>query len=174
MEYLEMLYNRRSVRKYTGEHIPEEKLDKILKAGLLAPSGRNRKPWEFILVRNKETLVKLSECRASGAGILAGADAAIVVIGDTACTDVWTEDCSIAMAQMHLMADVLGVGSCWVQGRNRTAEDGIPSEVIVRELLGIPENFALEAMLCLGMPESHPEAYGPDQLPVQKIHREKF
>lgn len=174
MEYLEMLQNRRSVRKYTGESIPEEKLEKILQAGLLSPSGRNKKPWEFILVRNREMLLRLSKCRAAGAGILAGADAAIVVLGDMECTDVWTEDCSIAMAQMHLMADVLGVGSCWVQGRLRAAEDGTPAEEIVKKLLGVPENFALEAMLCLGMPESHPEAYELDTLPVQKIHREKF
>ena len=119
-------------------------------------------------------LRKLSECRAAGAGILTGADAAIVVVGDTEITDVWTEDCSIAMAQMHLMADTLGVGSCWVQGRLRQKADGTPADRIVKDLLAIPEKFALEAILSLGIPENHPEAYDPGNLPAEKIHREKF
>ena len=174
MELFEIFCHRRSVRKYTGEHIPEEKLERILQAGLLAPSGRNRKPWEFILVKDREMLRKLSECRAAGAVILAGADAAIVVVGDTEITDVWTEDCSIAMAQMHLMADTLGVGSCWVQGRLRQKADGTPADRIVKDLLAIPEKFALEAILSLGIPENHPEAYDPGNLPAEKIHREKF
>ena len=48
--------------------------------------------------------------------MLAGADSAVVVIADPEKTDVWTEDCSIAMAYMHLAADSLGLGSCWIQG----------------------------------------------------------
>lgn len=174
MELLDIMRSRRSVRKYSGEAIPEEKLEMILQAGLLSPSGRNRKPWEFILVKDKEMLEKLSKCRSAGAAILAGADAAIVVVGNTESTDVWTEDCSIAMAQMHLMADSLGVGSCWIQGRLRTKEDGTTADSIVKELLGIPEVYALEAILCLGMPESHAEAYELDSLPTEKIHKEKF
>ncbi len=174
MELLEIMMRRRSVRKYTGERIPEEKLEMILQAGLLAPTGRNLKPWEFIVVREKETLEKLSKSRPMGAGILAGADAAVVVIGNTNTTDVWTEDCSIAMTQMHLMADALGVGSCWVQGRLRPAPEGGLAEDIVRELLGIPAEYALEAILCLGMPESHPQPHTLEELPIGKIHRERF
>lgn len=174
MDILEIIKNRRSVRKYTGEAIPEEKLDKILKAGLLSPSGRNIKPWEFILVRDKETLNQLSKSRPAGSGIIAGADAAIVVVGDTGATDVWTEDCSIAMAYMHLAADSEGVGSCWVQGRCRMAPDGGTTESFIRELLDIPDNYALAAILCLGMPDGHPEAHTEDEMLIGKVHREKF
>ena len=174
MELLEIMQARRSVRKYTGETIPKEKLDLILKAGLLSPSGRNIKPWEFILVRDKDMLKKLANCRPAGSGILAGADAAIVVLGDTTATDVWTEDCSIAMAQMHLMADCLGVGSCWVQGRLRPSPDGQTAEAVVKELLKVPEKYALEAILCLGMPEKHPKAHKLEELPMEKVHSEIF
>ncbi len=174
MELLEIMKNRRSVRLYTGETIPEEKIEKILQAGLLAPTGRNRKPWEFILVRDKGMLEKLSKCRPNGSGILAGADAAIVVVGNTEATDVWTEDCSIAMAQMHLMADALGVGSCWVQGRLRPSANGGTADEVVRELLHIPQQYALEAILCLGMPKSHPQAHEESELLVERIHREVF
>lgn len=174
MELLEIMKNRRSVRQYTGEEISEEKIEAILKAGLLAPTGRNLKPWEFILVRDKAMLKKLSECRPHGSGILAEADAAIVVVGNTEVTDVWTEDCSIAMAQMHLMADSLGVGSCWVQGRLRPSPDGKTAEEVVRRLLQIPEQYALEAILCLGMPKSRPRAHEESELLTGKIHRELF
>ena len=90
--------------------IPEKDLEKVLQAGLLSPSGRSLRPWEFILVRDKETLRAMSECRAGAAKMLEGADAAIVVIADAEKQDVWTEDCSIAMSYMHLTASALGLG----------------------------------------------------------------
>jgi len=174
MELLEIMRNRRSVRTYTGEAVPEEALTRILQAGLLAASGRAKRPWEFIVVRDKEMLKALSECRPSGPRMLADADCAIVVLGDEEKTDVWVEDCSIAMANMHLMADSLGVGSCWIQGRLRNAPDGRTAEEYVRERLKFPENLRLEAILSLGMPQTHPDSYELDQLPVEKIHREIY
>ena len=70
MELLDLLLNRRSVRQYTGEHVPKEKMEKILQAGLLAASGRSRQPWEFVVVQEKEKLQKLSECRIGAANML--------------------------------------------------------------------------------------------------------
>lgn len=63
MDFMELLLNRRSVREYTGEAVPKEKIEKILEAGLLSPSGRNRRPWEFLVVEDKEALLRLSRCR---------------------------------------------------------------------------------------------------------------
>lgn len=174
MELLEIMQNRRSVRTYTGEKIPKEKLQLILNAGLLSASGRNRKPWEFIVVQDKETLTKLSKSRTHGASMLENAGCAIVVVADPGKTDVWTEDCSIAMSNMHLMADSVGVGSCWVQGRLREAQDGRTTEEYIKELLGVPADFCLEAMLSLGVMTEHPEAHKLEELPVEKIHMERF
>lgn len=174
MDLLEVMRNRRSVRSYTGEAVPQEKVDQILKAGLLSASGKNLKPWEFIVVRDKEVLAKLSKSRAAGAAMIEHADCAIVVVGDTEKTDVWTEDCSIVMTNMHLMADSLGVGSCWIQGRLREASDKRTTESFLRELLGYPEHYRLEAVLSLGMPENHPEPHSLDELPREKVHWEKF
>ena len=61
MELLDMMLNRRSVREYTGDHIPGDKLEMILQAGLAAPSGRGRQPWEFIVVQTRDALKKLSD-----------------------------------------------------------------------------------------------------------------
>ena len=174
MELLEMMQNRRSVRSYTGETVSDECLENILNAGLLAPSGRRIRPWELIVVRDKDTLKKLSDSRVGSAKMLAGADAAIVVIADETKTDVWTEDCSIVMAFMHLMADSLGVGSCWIQGRLREAPDGRTTEKYVSELLGFEEPYRLEAILSLGMPESHGQAVRLSELDREKVHYERF
>ena len=78
--------------------------------------------------------------------MLKEAQCAIVVIGDETEQDVWIEDCSVAMANMHLMASSLGIGSCWVQGRLRNADEKTTEE-FVRERLGFPENYRLEAIL---------------------------
>lgn len=174
MDLLEVMRNRRSVRVYTGETVPEDQVEQILKAGLLSASGKNLKPWEFIVVRDKEVLAKLSKSRAAGAAMIEHADCAIVVVGDTEKSDVWTEDCSAAMANMHLMADCLGIGSCWVQGRLREAADGRTTEAFIRDLLGIPDKYGVAAMLSLGMTKEHPTAYSLDELPMEKVHREKF
>lgn len=174
MGLLEIMKNRRSVRTYTGESVREEDLKKILQAGLLSASGRAIRPWEFIAVRDKETLRQMAGSRAAGAKMLENADCAVVVLGDEEKTDVWTEDCSIAMTNMHLMADSLGVGSCWIQGRLRVASDGRTTEEYLRELLGYPEHCRLEAILSLGMPEDHPKPHSIEELQTGKVHWEKF
>jgi Nitroreductase len=174
MELLNMLLNRRSVRQYTGEKIPKEELEKILQAGLLSPSGRNRKPWEFVVVQEKETLMKLSHCRIGAAKMLENAGCAIVVFADSEKTDVWTEDCSIAMSNMHLMADSLGLGSCWIQGRLRDAEGGRTTEEACREILSVPDQYVLEAILSVGILKEHLPAHTLDEIEMDKVHYEKY
>ena len=173
MELLEIMRKRRSIRKYTQEEVPEEKLEMILQAGLLSASGRRIRPWEFIVVRDKESLKAMSGCRVGAAKMLEGADCAVVVIADAGKTDVWTEDCSIAMSNMHLMANSLGIGSCWIQGRLLEAEKGTAEEYL-RQLLHYPENFKLEAILSLGIPAEHPKPHTLAELETAKIHRERY
>jgi len=174
MEILEIFANRRSVRKYAQGPLEDEALDKILKAGLLAPSGHARRPWEFILVRDKRMLERLSGCRNSGANMLKQAAAAIVVIADEQKQDVWIEDCSVALGYMHLAASALNLGSCWVQVRLRAAADGRNCEEFLREALGFPPNFKAEAILALGIPQRSPSPHDLQKLNLSKIHKEKF
>ena len=162
MELLKLLQSRRSIRKYTDEHISDEKLEKILQAGLLAPSSRAIYPVELVAVRDKEMLCRLSECKAAGAAMLKNADAAIVVIGDTAKSDAWIEDCSITMTLMMLEATEQGVGNCWVQCRGRQTSEGTSTGERIKSLLDIPDNFGVLAILSLGMPA---EELAPRELP---------
>ena len=174
MNLLEIMQNRRSVRKYTGEPVSEENLTKVLQAGLLSASSRGIRPWELIVVREKDVLRKLAQCRDGAAGMLEGADAAVVVVADETVSAVWIEDCSIVMSNMHLMADHLGLGSCWIQGRLRKTSAGGTTEDYLRQCLGFPESYRLEAILSLGMPERHGKGRELTDLPMEKVHWERF
>ena len=174
-DLLKIMQKRRSVRSYSGDAVPMENLNLILQAGMMAPSGRAIRPWELIVIRDKQKLIGLSSCRMGGAArMLAGADLAIAVVGDEEKSDVWTEDCSIAMAHMHLMADQLGLGSCYIQGRDREAEDGRTTEDFVRSLLGFPEKYQLQAILSLGHPLKEARPHDVEKLDWSKVHNENF
>ena len=170
MELMDLILKLRSVRRYTTEDIPEETLREILQAGLLAPTSRDLKPWEFYAVRDKETLRRLSSAKSAGGGMLAQCSAAIAVFGDGEKADTWVEDCSIAMSFMMLMAEAKGVGSCWVQIHFRTDAAGNAAEENVREILAVPERFRIAGILALGIPAETAKAHSPADADWGKVH----
>lgn len=174
MELIELMRKRRSVRIYTGEAIPEDKLNTILEAGLLSASGRNFRPWEFVVVTDRNMLEKLSLARVGAADMLKKAGAAIIVLGDENKTDTYIEDTSIALANMHLMADSLGLGSCWIQGRGRQAKSGETTEEYVRSLIDFPQNMRLEAILSIGVITEHPDSKVLTETDKAKVHYGKY
>ena len=80
MELLEILRCRRSVRQYVPGEIPADALEKILQAGMLSPTGKGLRPWEFIVVRNPETLRALAGCRTTPVPMLQNAACALSLI----------------------------------------------------------------------------------------------
>ena len=170
MTLIEDMLKRRSVRKYTGEKISKDNLEKILQAALLAPTGRNKKPCNFLIVENKETLKKLANAKESGSQMLAHADKAIVVIANTIISDTWIEDSSIALAYMHLMAASLNVGSCWVQIHLRKTKSGEDSEKAVKDIVGIDDYFRVVGILSLGMPDGEVKPHTLEDIDKSKIH----
>ena len=168
-DVLAALRRRRSVRQYGEAPIAQEALDQVIEAGLRSAAGRGIRPWELVVVKNREVLDRLAQCREAGSAMLTGADAAVVVVADPGC-DTWIEDCSIVMANMHLEASALGLGSCWIQGRGRTAADGRSTKDFVFDLLGIPGNLELEAILSLGSLTEIPEPRGIEDL-WSKVHQ---
>ena len=173
-ELLKLMQTRRSIRQYTDQVLSTEDIDAILSAGLLSPSGKNVKPWEFIVVQDRETLNKLSEARTGAANMLKQAACAIVVIADTHKTDVWCEDSSITMAYMHLMAHSLGLGSCWIQMRCREAQNGKSSDDYLRGLLGYPEHCSALAILSVGVPAQQRDPYDLPDVNGGKVHFGKY
>lgn len=170
MELYDVILKRRSVRSYTAEEIPKEKLRRIIEAGLLAPTGRNRKPCEFYVIGDKALLKSLSEIKPAGGAMLKDCAAAIVVMGDSDKSDTWIEDASIALSYMQLMAADRGVGSCWCQIRLRGSSSGSDAESCVRRLLSAPDNFRIVGILALGMPENMPEPHSAGDAEWSKVH----
>jgi len=173
-DLLEIMRTRRSVRKYTAQEISDDDIKKILSAALLAPSGHSKYPCEFIVVKNRDTLNKMSHCRVNVAKMLEGAACAVVVIADSEKSDTIVEDCSVAMMNMELEAAALGIGNCWIQVRGRDAEDGTASEDYLRGILNFPANYACQSVLSLGYAEKIPRQRELDKLKFEKIHEEKF
>lgn len=172
--FLELLKQRRSIRKYEDRPVEQDKLDKILKAALLSPSSRGLKPWEFIVVTDKDLLKKLSKCKEHSAQFLENAPLGIVVIADPEKCDVWVEDASIASIIIQITAQSLGLGSCWIQIRKRMAPDNRKAEDYVKELLGIPEHYSVESIIAIGYPAEEKKPYSEDQLLYDKIHLNKY
>ena len=147
MELIDIMRGRRSVRRYTDEPLTDEQLKKILSAALLAPSGHAHYPCEFIVVRNRELLDKMSHCRKFNiAKMLSGAAAAVVVIADRDKSETIIEDSSVAMMNMELMASSMGIGNCWIQVRGREAEDGRLSARAVE----LPRKFCVSSGAVVG------------------------
>ncbi|MBR3356801.1 MAG: nitroreductase family protein [Solobacterium sp.] len=168
----EIMRRRRSVRVYTGEAIPDDVLNEVIRAGLLAPSSRGQKPCEFYVVRNKDILAALAGVKKAGGAMLKDADAAIVVSASEQKADTWTEDCSIALTYMDLAAAEAGLGSCWVQIHLRKDADGADAEANVRKILHLGDDMRIAGILSLGvsaqvLPE-HAEA-DPESDSVHRI-----
>lgn len=171
MDTMETILHRRSTRKYTKEPVPEEKLKKILLAGLLAPTSQNRKPCEFYVIRNQETLEQLSRTKKFGAAMLKECTAAIAVFADSAKADTWMEDASIAMSYMNLEAVDQGVGVCWCQICFRSSLFGKDAEESVRKILNIANDHQrIVGILALGMPAEEPQPHTEQDADWNKVH----
>lgn len=169
MELIDVMLKRRSTRKFNDEPVTKEELDKILQAALLAPTSMNRKPCNFMVVERKGTLKDLANSKDHGAGLIDGADKAIVVVADTMVADTWIEDSSIALTYMHLMATELGLGSCWVQIHLRS-KNGKDSEEIVRDILKIDDHYRIVGIMALGHSDDIPPAHDLADVDKNKVH----
>jgi len=158
MDLFEVVEKRRSIRKFKRKRVAKTDLKKILEAGRLAPSGGNRQPWFFIVVRDLETKRELSVA-ANNQSFIADADTIIVALGDPGITSTKTpyklsgtripyrQDPIIAVEHMVLAATALGHGTCWI---------GAFNEEEVKKILKVPENLAVIALLPVGVPDESP------------------
>ncbi|MBA1334915.1 MAG: Nitroreductase family protein [Firmicutes bacterium] len=171
---LELLTKRRSIRKYKDEVPPREVVDKLVKAALLSPTSKNSRPWEIVVVDDREILQKLSRAKDYGSTFLKNAPVGIVILADSAKSDVWVEDASIAATIIQLTAEDLGLGSCWIQIRKRMHDGNKTAEECVKEILGIPANINVEAIVALGYPDEIKEPHSEESLPYEKVYRNTY
>ncbi|MHA1835339.1 MAG: nitroreductase family protein [Candidatus Odinarchaeia archaeon] len=163
MNVMMAILNRRSIRRFKDKPVEEDKLMRVLEAGRLAPSARNLQNWKFIVVRDKSVKEKLVEA-AKGQKFIGEAPVVIVACGTI--TDyvmscgqpAYTVDVSIAVDHMTLKAVEEGLGTCWI---------GAFYEDKVKEILGIPDDIRVVALLPLGYPDIEPKM--PPRKPLEEI-----
>ncbi|MGI6394560.1 MAG: nitroreductase family protein [bacterium] len=171
-ETMRTIFSRKSVRNYTGDSISKETLELLVKAGMAAPSARDKRPWEFIIIDDKEILEKLSQALPY-AKMTAEAGHGIVVAGNLEKQNrppdspYWIMDCSAAVQNILLAAESLGLGTVWTAIYPN--EERIEP---VSRLLNLPENIAPLALIPIGKPKS---SEGPkEKFNEAQIHWNKW
>jgi nitroreductase len=162
---IDKILDRRSIRRYKKEIVPEDVKAKILEAGRKAPSAANRQPWHFIVCDEQAAKDKLSKERWSG--LIKGCSFA--VIGVSLPTDETSKkfgviDTTIALQNMVIAAEVQGVGSCWV---------GDFKEDSVKKEFGVPEEATVICIVAFGLPDEKPGKRTLKPL-AQMIHSNKW
>jgi nitroreductase len=149
MDFFDVVSARRSVRKYADGPVPREVLERIVGAGIEAPSGANMQLRQYVIVDDPRTMEPLRGV----SGALTGAPAAIVLLIEPKGTqfgEFYVQDASAAMENMLLAAVALGYAACWVEGALRRSEEK------VRELLGVPGHLRVWSLLPVGKPAEAP------------------
>ena len=167
---LDLIKNRRTTRVYKEEMISEEELEKIIEAGMWAPSGHNRQPWHFTIIENKEIMKKINSdtkeaCKNSEDPLYYGwannnkynafYNAPILVIFSYR-KDGFSpiDDLGAASQNMGLAAECLGVGSCWIGFINKLFENDSKKHEEYRKLLNIPKDYTLHHGMVFGYPKN--------------------
>ncbi|MEM3506870.1 MAG: nitroreductase family protein [Candidatus Bathyarchaeia archaeon] len=164
-EFLEIIRNRRSIRKFEEKAIENDKIDAILEAGRWAPSFANTQPWEFIVIKDKK--IKEELVIATAHDSIAQAPTSIVVIVNPEIDRLHhIEDGAVATQNMALAAYSLGLGCFWVGVLNTG------SEIKIKEILGIPETYRVISILPIGYPAEFPKK-GRKKL-KEIVHYEKY
>jgi len=172
--FMSLLENRRSIRRFQHREVEREKIDVLVEAALRSPSSRGFNPWRFIVVTDDVLLKKLSRTKTHGSAFLKQAPLGIVVCAEPDRSDVWIEDASIASIFVHLAAASLGLGSCWIQIRERMHDDTTTSEDYVRGLLNIPGRLTVESIIGAGYPDESKPPHPREKLEYEKVSQNTY
>jgi len=150
MDFYEVVKTRRSVRSYASDLIPDDVLNRVLDAARISPSGSNKQPWKFILVKDEDVKKKLvSSC--GGQTFIAEAPLVIVACGKNIHYNrggymgdmSMLVDVSIAVDHLILAARAEGLGTCWI---------GLFDNESIKKLLQIPKDVNVVALIPIGYP----------------------
>lgn len=168
---LQFIYSRRSIRKYTGQAIPESILTDLLEAAMAAPSAVAKDPWHFVVLRSRAAMDKLATTLPNGQ-MLKSAAAAFIVCGDLQQAhdqelSFLLQDVSAATENILLAASVLGLGACWLGIHPR--EERITA---VRSLFSLPDTVIPVSGVALGWPAQ--ESPARTRYNSTKVHQEQW
>lgn len=172
--FQKLLIQRRSIRRFKDDLLSPEETELILKAALLSPTSKNSHSWQFVAVEDKEMLQKLAQCKPQGSSFIEDCALAIVVLGNPLVSDVWIEDASIASIAMQLQAEDIGVGSCWVQVREREYNENVPSADYVRDMLDVPMPYEVLSIIAFGKKQKERRPNNVEDLTWENVHIGEF
>lgn len=160
---LETIYQRTSVRSYTAEPVAQEMLVELVKAGMAAPTGSNKQPWEFVIIQDRAILDILGTIKPP----VGKAPAAIVVLGDSTISGSWVLDCSAATENILLAATSLGLGTVWTGAYGNSK-----FEELLKETLSLPDGIMPLSVIAVGYADGTPTP--KDKYVESKVHFEKY
>lgn len=169
-EAVDLIFRRRSIRKYTAQPVEPEKLDLLLQAAMAAPSAMNCKPWEFVVVTDPDKLAQFRKRLPFGDR---NAPAAIVVCGNPGLSTnptarlFWVQDCSAATENILIAAAGLGLGTVWV-GVHPVG----PFIRTVRQIVSLPPTVRPLCIVYVGYAESQKPPR--TQYDAGRVHRQKY
>jgi len=161
------IINRRSVREYKSDLIPDKLILEIIKAAQFAPTAVDNRAVEFIVIKDQKTKERLDEILESKQDYVRMAPVIIVPVTDTKKSLLAVQDLSVASQNMFLQATALGLGTVWKNVRAKPAE-------AIKALLNIPNHFTLVNIIPVGYPAEKPEPHKDEDFDATKIHYDKF
>lgn len=169
-----LIQQRRSIRRYTQRVPSDDQVKQILLAAMVAPSANGLHPVEFIVVKNQETINKLSLC-GPHQSFLKDTPVVIVVVADPIKSEkMWSIDAGIAASHIYLEAVNQGLATCWANVYLGRRDDGSDREEYVRNLLGIPANKRPICVMPLGYPDETKNPYSEQDYDQSKVHHENW
>lgn len=170
---LESIMTRSSVRSYTSQVVEDEKIEKMLKAAMAAPTAGNKQPWEFVVINEREILDALPDV-ATGMKMAPKAPLAIAVCGVPAQSfpnvpEYWVQDCSAATENILLAAHAMGLGAVWC---GAYPDGGSGREAKITELLNLPEGVKALSVIIIGYPDSEPTV--KDKWKPEKVRYNRY
>jgi nitroreductase len=171
---LDAIKNRRSYRDFLDKAVEAYKLNEILKAAQFAPTARNLRLWEFIVVKNKKTRDKLSQTKTNSRFANQAPVILVIASKDDGQTNYWVEDGSIAAAFIYLEAENQGLGTCFIQVFNSLRPDGSSCEKYVKKILGIPEKVHVLCLMPIGYSKQKIPGLSVSAFDAKKVHNESY
>ncbi len=168
---LNNIMTRTSVRNYTSQKPDNETIEKLLKAGMAAPTAANKQPWEMLVINDRAVLDAIPPI-IKGAHMAAKAQLAIVVLGkpaDALMPDYWVQDCSAATENILLAAHAMGLGAVW---SGAYPENGSGRVEGMSKLLNLPEGVYALNVLVIGYPEG--ESVVKNKWNPAKVHYNRY
>lgn len=171
---LNVIKNRRSYRDFLNKNVEDEKLKEILNAAQFAPTARNLRLWEFIVVKNKKTRDLLAQTKTHSQFANKAPVILVIVSHDDGQTNYWIEDGSIAAAFIYLEAENQDLGTCFIQVHNSLRPDGSGCEEYVKKILGIPDDAHVLCLMPLGYPKQKIPGLPQSAFDLKKVHNESY